>query len=418
MDIKVPYGQSHVSVTVPDSRVAGIVYPNTVACGDETELLRIALENPICSPGFREFMQGNGKTLIVVNDGSRPTPTRTVLDSIWNTIRDTDYAFIVATGTHRAPTEDEFEFIFGEYWEIVRDQGRVAVHDAHNQDELVMIGITPRGTEVWVNKRVVEADRIVVIGSVEPHYFAGYTGGRKAFFPGLSAYSTISQNHRYALRPESITMALAENPVHEDMIDALNFLKQSRIFSIQTVLSHDRRIYAASAGHIIHSMNAAIEYADTVYAVKIPSRQDIVVSVAPYPMDIDLYQSQKAMDHGKLALNRGGILIIVSQCRTGIGPDSFYRLMSSCDTVRDVLEKISDTYKLGYHKASKMAEICQWASMWAVTDLEPRVLENIFIRPFSSLQAAIDAALAAKGWEARIIFLMEGSTTVPKVTTG
>jgi nickel-dependent lactate racemase len=162
-------------------------------------------------------------------------------------------------------------------------------------------------------------------------------------------------------------------------------------------------------------MDAAVEAANRVFVVDIPRKEDIVVSVAPYPMDVDLYQSQKALDNGKLALREGGILILVSKCRTGIGDDTFYKLLSSCASPREVMAKIEGEYKLGWHKAAKMAEIGLWAEVWAVTDLAPELLKKIFIRPFSSLQGAIDAALESKGAEARALFLMDGSLTVPNI---
>jgi nickel-dependent lactate racemase len=415
MEIHVPYGRDKISVVIDNARVAGIIHPNTVKCGDERETLENALNHPLDSPTFSIFMAGEGKTLFIVNDGTRPTPTARVLDILWDYIRYKDCEFIIATGDHRAPTEEEMEFIFGACLEPLRSGNRIFVHDACKDEDMEFIGTSSNGTEMWVNRRALEADRIVIIGSVEPHYFAGYTGGRKSFLPGLASHKTITMNHKFALKPEAEALALEGNPVHEDMVDALHTLKDKRIFSIQIVLDKDRKIYAAFAGDIITSMEAAVKAADEVFVVNIPQKEDIVVSVAPYPMDVDLYQSQKALDNGKLALNEKGILILVSKCRTGIGPATFYQLMSSCDSPQDVMKKIEKEYKLGYHKAAKLAEIGLWAEIWAVTDLAPEVLKKIFIRPCSDLQSALDAALAAKGPNARALFLMDGSITVPNI---
>jgi len=413
MDICVPYGREEIMARVADDRIAGIIHPNPVECRDEGATLRSALAHTLDSPTFSEFLAGKGKTLFIVNDGTRPTPTAKVLNIIWDDIRDGNFDFIIATGAHRAPTEEEFRFIFGKYLEPLRRKNRIFVHDAKKADEMEFIGTSSNGTEMRVNKRALQAERIVIIGSVEPHYFAGYTGGRKSFLPGLASYETITMNHKYALRPKAKALALKGNPVHEDMIDALKTLKDKKIFSIQVVLDSKRRIYAATAGNIITSMDAAVEAANRVFVVDIPRKEDIVVSVAPYPMDVDLYQSQKALDNGKLALREGGILILVSRCRTGIGDDAFYQLLSSCASPREVMANIEGEYKLGWHKAAKMAEIALWAEVWAVTDLAPDVLKKISIRPFSSLQVALDAALESKGPEARALFLMDGSLTVP-----
>ena len=415
MEIHIPYGRDKISAIIDNARVAGIIHPNPVKCGDERETLENSLTHPIDSPPFSIFMAGEGKTLFIVNDGTRPTPTARVLDILWDDIRYKDCEFIIATGDHRAPTEEEMEFIFGAHLEPLRSGNRIFVHDACRDEDMEFIGTSSNGTEMWVNRRALEADRIVIIGSVEPHYFAGYTGGRKSFLPGLASHKTITMNHKFALRFEAQSLALEGNPVHEDMVDALHTLKRKRIFSIQIVLDKDRKIYAATAGDIVTSLEAGVKAANEVFVVDILRKEDIVVSVAPYPMDVDLYQSQKALDNGKLALNQAGVLILVSKCRTGIGPATFYDLMSRCSSPQEVMTTIEREYKLGYHKAAKLAEIGLWAEIWAVTDLDPETLRKIFIRPFSDLQTAINAALAAKGPAARVLFLMDGSITVPNI---
>lgn len=413
MEIEVPYGKDKIPIEVPDKNVAGVVYPNQVEVGDEIETLIHAIENPINSKPFEEFLSDASDVLFIVNDGTRPTPTAKVLEIIWDRIKDRNIRFIIATGIHRAPTEEELKFIFGKHLNELRD--RIYVHDSKRKEDMVYIGSSKNGTEMWVNRLGVEAHKLVPIGSVEPHYFGGYTGGRKSFLPGIAAWKTVEQNHKFALKPEARALVLDGNPVHEDMIDALKTIEDKEIFSIQTVLDRERRIYGATAGHIHDSFYAAIKLAQEVFCVKVPGKADIVVSVAPYPMDVDLYQSQKALDNGKLALKPGGILILVSKCRTGIGERSFFELLSSSENPRDALERIDKEYKLGYHKAAKMAEISTWADVWAVTDLPDRDLESIFIRPFHDVDDAVAQALKKKGEDAKILFLMEGSITVPIV---
>jgi nickel-dependent lactate racemase len=278
---------------------------------------------------------------------------------------------------------------------------------------MIHVGTSRNGTEMYVNRLGVEAHKLMVIGSVEPHYIAGYTGGRKFFLPGIASYGTVERNHSYAISPDVRPLALAGNPVHEDMMDAMGTLGDKEIFSIQLVLDRDRRIYAAAAGDINGSFDAAIERANEVFCVDVPEEADIVVSVATYPMDVDLYQSQKALDNGKLALNEGGILILVSKCRTGVGGRTFFELLAGSKTPEEALGHINRGYVLGYHKAAKMAEVALWAEMWAVTDLPDADVESIFMRPFSDIQRALDRALEVKGREAKILFLMDGSLTVP-----
>lgn len=412
MRIDIPYGRDgKIPLELPDS--AEVVYPNSVPKRDEGEVLRSALENPVDSPGFQEFVSGCKNTLVIVNDATRPTPTARVLSLIWEDLSKIPHRFIVATGVHRASTEEELKEIFGDLYPEVRDN--VIMHDARREEDMVHIGTSKNGTEMYVNRAGVEADEIVIIGSVEPHYFAGYTGGRKAFLPGIASFKTIEQNHKYALRPESSALALDGNPVHDDMIDALKTISEKPIFSIMTVLDGDHRIYAATAGHIHGSFYAAIDRANDVYCVPVSRRAELVISVAPYPMDIDLYQSQKALDNGKLALADGGVLFLVSKCRDGIGECAFVDLLASCESPDETLRQLDDGYELGWHKAGKMAEIAVRGEMWACTDLEDSVLDSCFIGARSDLQAAVDEAMSRFGPQAHVVVLMSGSMSVPKI---
>jgi nickel-dependent lactate racemase len=412
MRIYIPYGKvGLIPLDVPDE--TEVVYPNAVPSGDEGEILRAALGNPVDSPVFDRFVNSCSNVLVIVNDATRPTPTARVLSLIWDDLQNVPHRFIVATGVHRASTEEELRHIFGDHYWDARD--RIIIHDARKEEDMVHIGTSSNGTQMYVNRAGVEADQFVIIGSVEPHYFAGYTGGRKAFLPGIASFRTIEQNHRYALRPEASALALEGNPVHDDMIDALRTISEKPIFAIMTVLDGEYRIYAATAGHIHGSFYAATDKANDVYCVPVQSRAEVVISVAPFPMDIDLYQSQKALDNGKLAMADGGILLLVSSCRDGVGEDAFLRLLSECDTPEAALRVLDEGYKLGWHKAGKMAEIAVKGSMWGYTDLDDEVLEACFIRPCHDLQEALDEALETKGPHAHLVVLMSGSMSVPKI---
>jgi nickel-dependent lactate racemase len=410
--VGIPYGREKIDVRVEEQSIGEIVYPNEVRISDEEETLQRALANPIASKKFDEFISDARDILFLINDATRPTPTAKVLKMLYPKIKDKNITLLIATGMHRPPTEEEYQEIFGELYDTLRD--RIFAHDSKKDEDMVHLGTSKNGTEMYINKMAVEAHKIVIIGSVEPHYFAGYTGGRKSFLPGIAAYRTIEQNHKLALKASAKALSLEGNPVHEDMEDAILTIKEKEIFAIMTVLDRSERIYAATAGDITESLKAAIDQAHRVFSVEIKEKADIVVAVAPYPMDIDLYQSQKALDNGKLALNDNGILILVSKCRMGIGSDTFVKLLSSCRTPQETLDKIDKEFKLGYHKAAKMAEISRWAQMWAVTSLDADLLKSIFIRPCASLQEAIDAAIAEKG-EEKILFLMNASLTVPKL---
>ncbi len=413
MKIGIPYGKERVEVEVEQSRVAGIVEPNVVSIDDEAETIRKGVEQPVHSRSFDEFIADAGDLLFIVNDYTRPTPTARILEVIYPKIKHKNTRFLIATGIHRAPNEEELRFIFGDYLNLLKD--RIYVHDARRDEDMTYLGVSSTGTEMYVNRLGVEAHKLVTIGSVEPHYFAGYTGGRKSFLPGIASYKTIEQNHRHALSPRAQALVLEGNPVHEDMVDALKTIEGKEIFSIQTVLDGEKRVYHCTSGDIHDSFLTAIDKAHEVYCVDVKEKTDIVVAVAGYPSDVDLYQAQKALDNGKLALEEGGILILVSECRSGIGEEAYFDLLTSSETPQEALQRIGQGYKLGYHKAAKMAEIATWAAIWGVTGLEDKDSRQAFIKPFHDVQQALDRAIEKKGKEARVLFLMDASLTVPNV---
>ena len=416
MQIPIAYGKDdHLNLEINEKNLLGVFDPNPVDKFDETALIAKALANPINQKSFDEFIAGDEKIVVIVNDGTRPTPTAKVLKQIYPKISEKNKIFIIATGCHREGTLDEYEMIFGkEIYAELNAKGEVHDHDSKH-DEMVFLGESKNGTQMYLNKAVAEAKKVIVIGSVEPHYFAGYTGGRKAFLPGVAKYETIEQNHKLALSADAQALRLEGNPVHEDMIDATKVLAHIDVFSIQTVLDSEHGVYYASAGDLNDSFYDCVKKADEVFCVNIPRKADIVISVAPYPMDVDLYQAQKALDNGKLALAKDGILIMVAKCRTGIGPKPFFNLMASAPTPQEVLEKISNEFHLGYHKAAKMAEISLWAQTWAVSELSDDEMRAVHLKPYHDLQKALDDALAQKGADAGIIILPFGSMTVPKV---
>lgn len=415
MEIEIPYGKEHVALNVEIPHE--VLTPNELEVGDESEIIDKALSNPIGRESFEEFAQSTDKLLVIVNDATRPTPTKRVLQEIRPTLQGhPDVKFIVATGVHRAPTEEEFRFIFGDLYDEFKD--RIYSHDARKEEDMVYLGVSSNGTEMYLNKMVPETKNILVIGSVEPHYFGGYTGGRKSFLPGVASYKTIEMNHKMALSDSARSLALEGNPVAEDMIDAMKVLTDLNVFSIQTILTGDHGLYAMTAGDLFKSFDAAIELANEIFCVKCRRKGNIVLTSAPYPMDIDLYQSQKALDNGKLALEEGGIVIMVSECRDGIGEEAFLDLLGSAETCEEVMEKLDAGYKLGYHKAAKMAQIGTWATMWSVSDLDPEIMAKAKLIPQQGIQEAFDKAVGImkeQGKEPYGVIMPQGSLTIPLI---
>ncbi|MDR2846314.1 MAG: nickel-dependent lactate racemase [Candidatus Methanoplasma sp.] len=412
MIVDVKYGKDGVQkIDIPDSNYIGTFYPKDVRCGDPDKVINESIDAPIGYRSLDSFLAGGKDIVFIVNDGTRPTPTAKVLHALSKRMDLRKARYIIATGTHRDMTQEEYDFVFGQHYEELKD--RIICHDAKTS-ECVNLGTSKNGTPMEVNKIAVEADRLVIITSVEPHYFAGYTGGRKSFLPGVASYKTVEANHKLAMSKEAQSLVLKGNPVHEDMMDALEVVKGKEIFSIQMVLDRHQHIYKAASGSLNPAFDKAVEWANEVFSVPIPEKADVVISVAPYPMDVDLYQSQKALDNGKWALKEGGKIIMVSKCREGIGHATFLTQLSTSKDPKQVLENLKKEYKLGYHKAAKMAEISIWADIWAVTDLDPEVIRSANITPFPSVADAVKEALRLRS-DAKFIVLMDGSVTIPRV---
>lgn len=407
--IAVPFGRSEtVSLTLPDSRIEGILTPNPVALPPQDRVIPDALAHPKNAPTLDAFLAGADKVLVIVNDATRPTPTRRILEALLPALEGRSVTVLVATGIHDALTEDEKTRLFGP----LKDRFTIHCHDCRTSP-VEHIGYSKTGTPLLINRLVFEHEKIILTGSVEPHYFAGYTGGRKGFMPGVAGYESIERNHAHALHPESRLLSLEHNPVHRDMADALSIiLDRVDVFSIQAVLDGEHNIFAVETGHVRDSFEAAVESCNRIYAVPFKEKSDIVVAVCAFPMDSNLYQSQKGLEAGKLALNPGGILILVSECRNGLGEGLFARLLRAGRSPGEVLERIRGDYVLGAHKAASIAKLASESDIWLFSRMPPAQLEGLHLRPIPDLAAGVEEALRKKP-TGKITFLFSAGTLVP-----
>jgi len=392
-------------IDVEDDRSLEMASPKSVS-RDEGSIAR-SLSEPTAFTDLESFLAGKRKILVAINDHTRPTPTGIVLGSL--DLEGKEVTTIVGTGTHRSPCREELAWLLG--GQSPPYGGKILVHDSRDYNSQKFVGRTSRGTELLFSRHLFEADGIIVVGSVEPHYFAGFTGGRKFLMPGLAGFRSIERNHALALDEGARVLALDGNPVHEDFMEALDiFDRYDDIFSVQLVLNAEHEVCYSSSGHVTRSFMEAVERAKDVYVTKVEEKADIVISVAKPPMDLDLYQSQKAIDNVKLALKDGGILILVSGCIDGVGDRGFYDLLASG---RDISKKTSGGYRFGIHKAAKIAELLKRANIWAVTNLPQDLLKAISIRPYVDVQTALNDATKLKGKDSRIQIVFDGGLTVP-----
>jgi nickel-dependent lactate racemase len=411
MKITIPYGVKKIELDIPDGFNVEFAYPGGKTSEGKDKIIRRSLDNPSGSESFDNWLTKNKNFLFIVNDASRPTPTFEILKELDKRLILAEAKYLMATGAHKRPDEEDLSLIFGAFYDKIKSN--IIIHNAKDYEDLANLGTTKRGTEVWINKKVLEAGAIIPIGSVEPHYFAGFTGGRKSFIPGLAGLVTIEQNHKLALEEGVAAAKLVGNPVHTDLLDAFDKIPEKPIFSIQAVVNSEKELFALFSGNVHKSFSEAAEYAKNIFCVTIKEKADIVITVAKPPLDKNLYQAHKAIEHGKLALKYGGILILVASCKEGIGPDNFYKLLLSSADPDKIIKKAEGDYKLGYHKAVRIAELSKKAEVWLISETEDKILPGKFIKTYSSLQEAIKKSISKKGSDARILILMDGGNTVP-----
>jgi nickel-dependent lactate racemase len=411
MKIMLPYETEKIELNLPEGLDIEVVYPKKTTSGGNEVIIGKSLENPSGSKSFEKWIKQNSRFLFIVNDASRPTPTIEILKELDKRVSLEGAKYIIATGAHKRPEERDLKLIFGEFYDRIKSN--VIIHNAKDYRSLTNLGKTKKGTEVWINKKVLEAGAIIPIGSVEPHYFAGFTGGRKSFVPGLCGYMTIEQNHKLAMEEGVVSAKLKGNPVHEDLLEAFSKIPNRPVFSIQAIVNSDKGLQSVFSGDIHKSFSEATRYAENFFCVRIKEKADIVITVVKPPLDKNLYQAHKAIEHGKLALKDGGVLILVATCSEGIGPDNFYKLLLSSGDPDKIIKKAKEDYRLGYHKAARIAELSKKAEVWLVPEIEDKIPETPFIRRISSLQEAVTKSISRKGKKAKVLIFMDGGNTVP-----
>jgi nickel-dependent lactate racemase len=410
MRLKVHYGCGVQEIEVPDTCKVEVLEGQEGSGVDEQKVLQDAVDHPLDSPSLEEFLK-DGKVLILVNDGDRPTPTPKFLKCMIDKIEHRpETRFLICCGTHRQPMPEDLRMIFGEFYERVKD--KIFYHDARDGQSLVKIGRTSSGNEIFMNIHVTWADKLIITGSVEPHYFAGFTGGRK-WVIGVAGFESIERNHKLALKDEAATLALDGNPLHDELVEWDRLIDKPK-FCINIVQDKNMAIAAAFAGNIEKVFEECVKVGLGMYSAPTEGNADIVLTVSRAPQDSNLYQALKAQEHGKLAMKNGAIIILVAECRLGVGPKHFSEMLKGMD-IEMLLKNIETDFHLGQHKIAKMLNTMKRGKLWVVTDIPAEDVAAIQMERFPTVQEAIDKAFMVKGKDAKLIFLPDGGMTVPQI---
>jgi len=336
---------------------------------------------------LRCFLSGE-PPLFVVNDGYRHTPTFRILewiDAIDHGLID-NAGFLVATGAHGAPSPDHLKRIFGSHLERVRP--RLSYHDANDRSAMTRIGKDSLGGEVFVSSQVLDAAKVFVISSVEPHYFAGFSGGRKSFFPGLCDFATIERNHNLASSLEAASLKLDGNPVAEHLEELMKMLQCDNIFAAQAVTDSHGRIIDLCLGPLESAFHRATHAARKLFARQVGGRYDTVISEMLPPLDRNLYQAQKALENTQVAVADGGSAIIVSACEEGVGSEYFFKLAAKWD--RDTNMPEDGVVTFGSHKLSRVNAMTRRIDVRLYSELPDETARQVFYEPLESIDEFLE----------------------------
>lgn len=418
--IELAYGDKHIAWELPKKYPCSIITPKHFdAPQGGQELVQQAMANPIQSPALDHIIKQKQarNAVIIVNDITRPTPYDLILPPLLAEIEGAgisraNITLIVATGIHRGHLEEDNLAIFGN--DICRNY-RIENHDCDNN--LISLGKLSNGMDLIVNKTVAEADLLVTTGVVSMHYFAGYSGGRKSILPGISARPTIEANHKMMNDPRARLGNYEDNPVSDLMIEAARKIGVDYILNVVLHGHHD--IACCAAGDVEAAWLEAVRCCEQMNVIEIEAAADIVIaSCGGYPKDINMYQAQKALDAAILAVKPGGTIILLAECREGLGEETFAEWIEQASCREDIIKRFHHKFELGGHKAFAICRILESAEVLLLSNLADEKVENLFLSPIHSLEEGIQKALDKHGENASMIIMPEACKIAVKIKKG
>lgn len=418
MLVNLAYGRTRLPVEFPDGQTTVIEPTYVDGLPDQRGAIRAAMERPTGTAPLRDLVRPDQTVAISVCDITRPMPSATLLPVLLEALDHVpteQISIMVASGTHRKTTRDELIEMFGA--EIV-DRNRIVIHDAFDDAQLVSLGEVEGGVPVWLNRTWAEADIRITTGFVEPHFFAGFSGGPKMVAPGLAGFKTIMRLHDASMigHPEARWGVVEGNPIHDAVrrIAALSGVD----FSIDVAINRDRQIIHVAAGELfaVHRAVRTLVKRTAMQACAHPF--DVVVTTnSGYPLDQNLYQSIKGMSAAAQVVKRGGVIVCAAECADGFpAHGEFLDILKQRDSADALLEMIDEP---GHNRHDQwqvqiQAQIQQRATVLLKTDgLTDDQVRSAHLTPIADVADATRDALARVGPDARVCVLPEGPQTIP-----
>jgi len=420
MQVRLAYGKTGLTLEVPDERTTVIEPTYLPPLPDERGALLNAIRNPLGTAPLRRVVRPGQKVAISVCDITRPMPSATVLPVLLGELAlvpNEDIVILVATGTHRADSPEELEAMLGS--QVMRNY-RVVNHTAFDESALRYAGQTPGGIPIWLNRQWLESDVRITTGFVEPHFFAGFSGGPKMVAPGLAGFDTTMQLHSASLigHPNSTWGVTEGNPIHDTIRQIA--IQTGVDFSVDVTINRDKGITSVYAGDLLSAHKAACDVARHTAMRPVREPFDVVItSNSGYPLDLNLYQTVKGMSAAAQIVRDGGTVICAAECSDGIPDHGEYKqILASRNSPAELLEMItSDSYN---HHDQWQVQIQAQIQLRAKvrlksTNLDAEQVRAAHLEPVEDLQATVWDSIEEHGPDATVCVLPQGPQTIPYV---
>ena len=416
MNVNLAYGSGHLSIEVPDNRTTVIEPTHIDGLADEKMAVLNALQNPVGSQPLLERIPADTKICIAFTDLTRATPNERIIPWLLEHLGgpNDNITLLNQLGTHRANTREELETMLTP--EVVANY-RVLNHEPENPEALVQVGTTVDGTPALINRHIVDADLRIITGFIEPHFFAGFSGGVKGIMPGCAGLETVMSNHGAKnIGDPQATFGITEgNPLWEELRNIA--LKTGPSFVLNVTLNEQRDITNVFAGDIIEAHKSGCAFVKNSAMQRVEQPFDIVVTTnSGYPLDLNLYQGVKGMSAGARVLKKGGTLILAAECREGVpGGSPLDDLLRSADSIEEILTMLSTPgfVRPEQWQAQIQALVQRHAEVLVHSMLDNDTLEACHLVPCGDISAEVTKRLDQLGPDARIAVLPQGPLTIP-----
>jgi len=417
MDLRIAYGEKGLTLHLSHHHVT-VVEPRYVpGLPDERGAIVEALRSPMGTPPLRDLVRRSDRVVVVFSDITRPVPNRTIFPPLLaeiDHVPSEQITLLNGVGLHRPNSPDELAEMLGP--DVTR-RYRVINHDAHDPSGLVFLGTSSLGGEIWLNRAYVEADVRIVTGFIEPHFFAGFSGGPKGVIPGVAGAATIAHNHSAPLigHPNARWGITRGNPIHEEQREGVAMAEPHFLLNVAT--NRDKQITSVFAGHYLAAHDAGCEFVREKAMRAVERRFPIVITTnSGYPLDLNLYQAVKGMAAAEEIVEPGGAIIMAAECREGVGHGDFARILGLRDNPTAILDMINQPgfRMLDQWQVQVLARILTRSRVFLYSDrLSPSEISRVHLEPITSVEETVDRLLAEYGPDAPICVLPQGPMTIP-----